>query len=347
MMRSGCRTYSVRYYLLQTADDIADKDGKEVAPLSFAAETKKELTALEAKGNSAKAELAALIRMNGSISLGGGNIVLDISTENAAIARRIYKLIKIVHPCHVELLVRKKMRLKKNNVYIVRISHEAKVFLKDLAIIDDQFVFTREISATLIETEGNKRAYLRGAFLAGGSMNHPDSSYHLEIFSIYEEHTRSLLKMMNQYGVHAKMLERKKGYIIYLKEGEKITEFLNIIGAHRALLYFEDIRIMKDMRNSVNRLVNCDTANLNKTVGAAMRQVENIRLIENQLGLEFLPDKLREIAELRIKHQDVTLTELGEMMSGGKISKSGINHRLRKIDDIAKKLRKGEQVTKP
>lgn len=312
--------------------------------MSFAAETKKELTALDTKGKSAKAELAALIRMNGSISFGGGKLVLDISTENAAIARRSYKFIKMVYPCHVEILVRKKMRLKKNNVYIVRISHEAKQLLEELAIIDEHFSFKRDIAPSLIEDDDCKRAYLRGAFLAGGSMNHPESSYHLEIFSNYEEHTRSLLEIINSFGLHAKMLERKKGYIIYIKEGEKITEFLNIIGAHRALLFFEDVRIMKDMRNSVNRLVNCDTANLNKTVGAAMRQVENIRLIESVVGLETLPEKLREIAELRLKHQDVTLTELGEMVSSGKISKSGINHRLRKINDIAEKLRQGEQI---
>ncbi|HEU5140450.1 MAG TPA: DNA-binding protein WhiA [Bacillales bacterium] len=312
--------------------------------MSFAAETKKELTQLKVSADGAMPELAALIRMNGTVSFGGGKTVLDISTENAAIARRIYELIKVVRSTHVELLVRKKMRLKKNNVYIVRISHDAKPLLEDLGIIDDHFYFTQEIPSALIKSKKQKQAYLRGAFLAGGSLNHPESSYHLEIFSLYEEHSRSLLKIMNTFRLHAKLLERKKGCILYLKEGEKITEFLGIIGAHHALLYFEDVRIMKDMRNSVNRLVNCDTANLNKTVGAAIRQVENIRLIQQELGLETLPDKLREIAELRLKHQDVTLTELGEMVESGRISKSGINHRLRKIENIANKLRKGEQI---
>lgn len=312
--------------------------------MSFAAETKKELTQLEVAVGSSKSELAALIRMNGTLSFGSGKTVLDISTENAAIARRIYELIKVVYPCYVELLVRKKMRLKKNNVYIARITAEAKPLLEELGIIDEPFTFTRKIPALLIKTKAQKRAYLRGAFLAGGSLNHPESSYHLEIFSVYEEHTASLLKMANSFHLNAKMLERKKGYILYLKEGEMITEFLSIIGAHQALLHFEDVRIMKDMRNSVNRLVNCDTANLNKTVGASLRQVENIRLIEQELGLDTLPDKLREIAELRLKYQDVTLTELGEMVESGKISKSGINHRLRKIDSIAAKLRMGEPL---
>jgi len=145
--------------------------------------------------------------------------------------------------------------------------------------------------------------------------------------------------------LNSKTLERKKGYINYLKEAEKITEFLNIIGAHNALLRFEDVRIVRDMRNSVNRLVNCETANLNKTIGAAIRQVENIRYIDETAGLDILPEKLREIARLRVEYQDVTLKELGEMVSGGQISKSGINHRLRKIDQIADKLRAGQPVT--
>ncbi|WP_026688394.1 DNA-binding protein WhiA [Alteribacter aurantiacus] len=313
--------------------------------MSFASMTKKELTQLEVEDCCSKAELAALIRMNGSLSFGNKQLILDIQTENAAIARRIYSLIKAGYSLHVELLVRKKMRLKKNNVYVVRISNEAKRLLEELKIMDGAFSFTREISPELVESDCCKRAYLRGAFLAGGSVNHPEtSSYHLEIFSFYEEHNDSLRRLMNHFHLNAKMLERKKGFILYLKEGERISDFLNVIGAHQSLLRFEDVRIMKDMRNSVNRLVNCETANLNKTVGAAMRQVENIRFIQNEIGLDVLPDKLKEIAILRVKHQDVTLKELGEMVESGKVSKSGVNHRLRKIDEYAMKLRAGEKV---
>ncbi|WP_100400189.1 DNA-binding protein WhiA [Bacillus sp. FJAT-44742] len=314
---------------------------------SFAAMTKKELTQLETDGCCARAELAALVRMNGSISLGSGRkVTLDISTENAAIARRIYKLIRRVYGnIEVELLVRKKMRLKKNNVYLVRIIEDSQSMLTSLGIMKEGFHFTRVIDSDLVKEPCCKRAYLRGAFLAGGSINHPEtSSYHLEVFSFYEEHNHSLQKLLKEFYLDAKSLERKKGFILYIKESEKITEFLNVIGAHQALLYFEDIRIVKDMRNSVNRLVNCETANLNKTVGAALRQVENIRLIDDQIGLDNLPEKLREIAELRVAHQDVTLKELGEMVQSGKVSKSGINHRLRKIDQIAEKLRNGESV---
>ncbi|MFB1082340.1 DNA-binding protein WhiA [Jeotgalibacillus sp. JSM ZJ347] len=313
--------------------------------MSFASETKKELTQIEANDCCSKAELSALIRMNGSLSFSNRVLIVNIQTENAAIARRIYTLIKKNYTVQVELLVRKKMRLKKNNVYIVRIAEQAKDILEDLNILGEGFRLNHDISPAMIGKKCCQRAYLRGAFLAGGSVNNPEtSSYHLEIFTLYEEHNDSLAKLMNQFDLNGKTIERKKGFVTYLKEAEKITEFFSLIGAHQALLRFEDVRIVRDMRNSVNRLVNCETANLNKTIGAALRQVENIRFIERTAGLGILPDKLREIAELRVAYQDVTLKELGEMVSGGAVSKSGINHRLRKIDQIAEKLRKGEMV---
>ncbi|WP_088012339.1 DNA-binding protein WhiA [Gottfriedia acidiceleris] len=313
--------------------------------MSFASETKKELTTIEIKDCCSKSELSSLIRMNGSLSIANRQFIVDVVTENAAIARRIYVLIKRVYDVDVELLVRKKMRLKKNNVYIVRIKEEAKHILNDLYITGEGFTFTNEIAKELIAKKCCKRSYLRGAFLAGGSVNNPEtSSYHLEIFSLYKEHTEEICRLMNEFGLNAKTLERRKGYITYLKEAEKITEFLNVIGAHSALLKFEDIRIVRDMRNSVNRLVNCETANLNKTISAAFRQIENIRYIQSSVGLDILPPKLREIAELRVAYEDVTLKELGEMVSSGAISKSGINHRLRKIDELADKLRAGESI---
>lgn len=313
--------------------------------VSFASETKKELTTIETSGCCAKAELSALIRMNGSLSFSNRQLVVNIQTENAAIARRIYVLIKRNYDAAVELLVRKKMRLKKNNVYIVRLKEDAQVILDDLGIIEDGFSFIHHIASRITEKNCCQRAYLRGAFLAGGSVNNPEtSSYHLEIFSLYQEHNEALCTLMNEFSLNAKTLERKKGFITYLKEAEKISDFFSIVGAHSALMRFEDVRIVRDMRNSVNRLVNCETANLNKTIGAALRQVENIKFIDQTVGLGILPDRLREIAELRVLHQDVTLKELGEMVSGAAISKSGINHRLRKIDEIADKIRAGEMA---
>jgi cell division protein WhiA len=310
-----------------------------VRPLSFAAQTKKELTLIEAEACCEKAELSALIRMNGSVQLSNQRVTLDISTENAAIARRIYSLLKKTYHLHTELLVRKKMRLKKNNVYIVRVPNQVQELLADLCIVSEGFMFTPNIAKDMIRNNCCKRAYLRGAFLAGGSVNNPEgSSYHLEIASMYEEHCKALCQLANRFDLNARCIERKKGFVFYIKEGEKIIEFLSIIGAHQALFKFEDVRIMKDMRNSVNRIVNCETANLNKTIGAAVRQIDNIRLLQKEVGLESLPEKLREVAEIRLQHPDMNLKEVGDMLKGS-VSKSGVNHRLRKIDELAEKLR--------
>lgn len=307
--------------------------------MSFAAQTKKELTMVEGEACCEKAELAALIRMNGAVQLTNQRIVLDISTENAAIARRIYTLIKKNYSLHTELLVRKKMRLKKNNVYIVRVPNKVQEVLGSLHIVSEGFQFTAGIDKRIVRGNCCKRAYLRGAFLAGGSVNNPEgSSYHLEIASMYEEHCHALCQLANRFQLNARCIERKKGYVFYMKEGEKIIQFLSLIGAHQALLRFEDVRIMKDMRNSVNRIVNCETANLNKTIGAAVRQIENIRFLQKEFGLEHLPEKLREVAEVRLKHPDMNLKEVGELLKGS-VSKSGVNHRLRKLDDLAEKLR--------
>ncbi|WP_020621081.1 DNA-binding protein WhiA [Paenibacillus daejeonensis] len=309
--------------------------------MSFAAQTKKELTMVEADACCEKAELSALIRMNGSVNVANRKVILDVSTENAAIARRIYSLIKKLFAVHTELLVRKKMRLKKNNVYIVRVPLRAQEILQELRIVSEGFMFNQGIDKEMIRKSCCKRAYLRGAFLAGGSVNNPEgSSYHLEIACMYEEHCKAMVQLANRFSLNARCIERKKGFIFYIKEGEKIIELLNMIGAHQALFKFEDVRIMRDMRNSVNRIVNCETANLNKTIGAAVRQIDNIRLIERELGLDTLPEKLQEVARIRLQHPDINLKEVGDLLKG-KVSKSGVNHRLRKLDELAEKIRNG------
>ncbi|MFD2830238.1 DNA-binding protein WhiA [Corticicoccus populi] len=312
--------------------------------MSFASDMKNELTRVEVDTCCKKSELSALIKMNGALSFFEGEWIINVQTENAAIARRMFSLIKQVYGVEVELLVRKKMKLKKNNVYICRIKDEAAVVLKDLNIMQSGFI-TNEIGDEIREKDCCIRSYLRGAFLAGGSVNNPETSaYHLEISSLYEDHAIALTELMNGYELNAKYIERKRGYITYLKGAEKIAEFLSLIGGYQALLKFEDVRIVRDMRNSVNRLVNCETANLNKTIGAAMRQVENIQFIDDEVGISELPDRLREVARLRVEHQEVSLKELGEMVSTGVISKSGVNHRLRKLDQIADQIRNGEEV---
>ncbi|MZZ63366.1 DNA-binding protein WhiA [Enterococcus raffinosus] len=308
--------------------------------MSFAAEVKKELTGLAVQKNLAQAELAALIRMNGSLSLSNHQFVLNVQTENAAIARRIFTLLKEHYNVRSELLVRRKMKLKKNNVYIVRLKQETQNILLDLDIMYGM-MFQAHISNEIKQSDEKTRAYLRGAFLASGSVNNPETSrYHLEISSIYEEHNQDICDLLNQFDLNARTLERRNGYITYLKGAEKIADFLTLIGATNSMLKFEDVRIVRDMRNSVNRLVNCETANMNKTIDAASKQIENIHFIESTVGLQSLPEKLQEIAELRIQNPEISLKELGEMIPSGAISKSGINHRIRKINDFADNLRK-------
>ncbi|MFC6176571.1 DNA-binding protein WhiA [Companilactobacillus huachuanensis] len=304
---------------------------------SYASEVKQELTKLVVHPEHARVELAALLRMNGSLSIQNHHFVLTAQTENAAIARRIFSLIKQKYGMESELLVRKKMKLKKNNQYLVRLKHDTNKVLTDLDILDESGLsINTDVPEEVLNEDQRMRSYLRGAFLATGSVNNPETSrYHLEIYSLYENHNEGIAQMMNYFHLNARTTKRRNGYIVYLKEAEKIADFLQVIGATNSMLKFEDIRIVRDMRNSVNRLVNCENANINKTVAAAERQIENIKHLQATVGLDSLPDKLREIAVLRLDNPEVSLKELGDMVPSGPISKSGINHRLRKLNELA------------
>lgn len=313
--------------------------------MSFTSVTKQELTQQKPQRLCCKrAECSALVRLNGSIQLSRGTMTVEISTENPATARYLFSLIKDLYQVSPKVWVRKKAQLKKNRVYTLHLADRVQEILSDLKIIQgDQFERVMGISDELLAKPCCERSYLRAAFLAGGSVNNPNSgSYHLEIISTYQDHSEALCQLMNRYRLHAKIIERKKGYVVYIKEGDKIGEFLNVIGAHPSLFHFENVRIMKDMRNSVNRIVNCETANLNKTIQAAMKQIRNIEWIDQAIGLEQLPPKLQEVAEARLKYPEASLAELGELLPGGKISKSAMNHRLRKLNQMAEDLRKNK-----
>lgn len=310
--------------------------------MSYASEVKKELTGLQVHLDNAKAELMALIRMNGSLGIANRNMILNVQTESPAIARRIYSLLKQFYQVESEIVVRRKMKLKKNNQYVVRLRYHAQEILSDLGILEG-FQIKEKVPMALLKDDLMIRSYLRGAFLAGGSVNNPETSrYHLEIYSLYEEHNEMIAQMINHYRLNARTTARRSGYIVYLKEAEKIAEFLQLIGATNCMLKFENIRIVRDMRNSVNRLVNCENANMDKVANASNRQIENIRLIDSMVGLDSLPEKLRAIAETRLAHQEVSLKELGVLVPGGPISKSGVNHRLRKLNAYAEELRQAK-----
>ena len=309
--------------------------------VSYASDVKKELTSLPVHPEHAKAELAAFLRMNGVLSLHDHQFSLDITTENPAIARRIFSLIKTAYGIEPLLIVSKKMKLKKNYQYLVRLQKQVHEILTDLEIFDSNNGLITGIPEKIMSSEQRAMPYLRGAFLASGSVNNPETSrYHLEIYSLYEDHNQDLLKLMNNFFyLNAKETRRRSGYIVYLKEAEKIGDFLHIVGAVNAMLAFEDLRIMRDMRNSVNRLVNCDTANLKKTANAAAKQVEDIQLIEEKFGLENLPEKLTVLARFRLTHPELSLKEVAAQVPDGPISKSGVNHRFQKIREIAKQLK--------
>lgn len=315
--------------------------------MSYASQVKKELTNLEVHPEHARAELSALIRMNGSLSLAQHHFILNIQTENPAIARRIYSLLHQLYTMDSELVVRRKMKLQKNKQYIVRLRRHVQAILADLRIVQkDSFQIRTDISEDIWSSQQRARSYLRGAFLAGGSVNNPETSrYHLEIYTLYEDQNQGLVKLMNQFQLNARATQRRNGFIVYLKEAEKISDFLQIIGATASMLKFEDIRIVRDMRNSVNRLVNCENANINKTIKAAAKQVANIRYYQENFGLEKLPVKLKEIAELRLANPEVSLTELAQMVPGGPISKSGINHRLRKLNILIEQKRSTSEIS--
>lgn len=313
--------------------------------MSFSSKAKNELCHIPVQKSCCNlAELAALIQICGTIHLGGRKRVsLHVSTENAAIARRIFLLIKNLYNVQTEVMVRKNQRLRKNNSYYLVLSNEQQVkkVLKDTGILKEQeggLGLNRSIDTMLIKNRCCKRAYIRGAFLGGGSVSDPEKIYHLEIVTHSDSYARSLCNLINEFDLNAKTISRKNNFVVYLKEGEHIVNLLNIIGAYSALLDLENIRIYKDMRNNINRIVNCETANLSKTINAAVRQIENIRYIEDNYGLSNLPPSLRDIAELRLNNPDASLRELGEMLNPP-IGKSGVNHRLRKLDKIAEDLR--------
>jgi hypothetical protein len=310
--------------------------------MSFSSVTKNELSRIEIdKDCCALAELAALVRMNGTVQITGmQNINLKFTTENAAIARRIFSILKMMYHSDIEVMVRKNKQLKKNNNYLI-IIHDKKIsekVLSDVGYIDrdrsNLFNPRYGVPKNIVASRCCKRSFIRGSFLGGGSMSNPEKTYHLEFVTNHEEHAKSLRNIINSFELNSKIIQRKDNFVVYIKEGEQIVDLLNIIGAHQALLKLEDIRVLKEVRNNINRLVNCETANLGKTISASMRQIESIKTIQRRMGLNKLPDNLREIAEVRLANPDASLKEIGEMMNPP-IGKSGVNHRFRKLEEIA------------
>lgn len=297
--------------------------------MTFTSNVKNEICALETPNIEEISELSAIIR-NSYVDAD----FIRINTENILVAERIYKLITKLYDIMPKIIVRKGYNYNKNYLYILEIK-ESELITKELNVekIPKEY---------MVADEEQIRAYLRGLFLIKGSVNDPQKSrYHLEFTVDSQEYADFILKILEQYNINAKTINRENNYMIYIKEAEKISDFLKIIGASKAVLYFEDIRIYRDHANMINRINNCEQANVDKIINTAYEQIRNIEKIEQKASLDILSAKEREVALYRKKYPDVSLVELSEIMTietGNKITKSGVCHRLNKIKEIADKI---------
>jgi len=308
--------------------------------MSFTSEVKDELSrVVPKKACCPKAELAALVRVEGTLHITGNErFRLEIATETAPVARKVIKLLHELYGLKTELTVRRSVLHKTNN-YLITLPSQPPLTgaLTDLGVLDESLGIAYGVPARLTRRDCCAVSYLRGAFLGGGFVADPHGDFHFELTAESEELARDLVKLMGRFGIEARVTRRRGLYAVYLKGAEPIVTFLALVGAHRALLRTEDVRILKSMRNQVNRLVNAETANLQKSAEAAMSQVEVIRRLAERSGLSRLPAALRELAELRLEHPDVSLRELGEL-ADPPLSKSAVYHRIRRLEALAADL---------
>ena len=267
-------------------------------------------------------------------------------TENLTVAKKSYMLLKCMFDTSPEVMIRTHNLQVQSKNYFICIKDSTLVIevLKTIKLLNDenQWGDFGTVNKLIVQNMCCKRAFLRGAFMVAGSVTNPEKGYHLEIAVLSEKLAEQLKEEMSAFDIDAKIVERKKYQVVYIKEGAQIADFLNVIGAHMALMEFENVRIVKEVRNSVNRQVNCETANITKIVNTAARQIEDIKYIQCNMGFGTLSDGLREIAELRLEYPDSSLQELGKMLDNP-ISKSGVNHRLKKLSNIANELRQEKE----
>ena len=300
--------------------------------MSFSGKVKEELSGIYPRARHCQlAELAALTGMNGLWEEEeGGSLRLILHAENIAVIRKCFTLLEktfnIKNEIALQISVRRNL-LKDSSSYVLRAEGGALAAIRQA-----------EVQAVCC-----KRAFMRGAFLAAGSMSDPGKSYHFEIVCDQMEKAQYLQRIMNSFELDARIVSRKKHFVIYLKEGERIVDALNIMEAHVALMELENVRILQDMRNAVNRKVNCETANIHKTVSAAVKQLEDIAYIRDTVGFEQLPLGLKDVALTRLAYPEATLKELGDLLETP-VGKSGVNHRLRKLSEMADKLRGIKEV---
>ncbi|NBH73631.1 DNA-binding protein WhiA [Clostridiaceae bacterium] len=319
--------------------------------MSFSSKVKEELSRqLSTARHCQIAEIAAIISLCGRIQISEHDrFCIKIHTENAAVARKYFTLLQKTFNINTDVSIRQGMEVRKSRVYTVGIRrHEDAVrVLRAVKLVDRNGEIEENLSLAqnvVIQQNCCRRAFIRGAFLAAGSISDPEKFYHFEIACATEAKAIQLQGLIRSFGLDARIVQRKKYFVAYIKEGSQIVDILNVMEAPVSLMDLENIRILKEMRGSVNRQVNCETANIHKTVSAAVRQVEDIAIIRDKIGFDSLPENLREIARLRLEKPEATLKELGEALEPP-VGKSGVNHRLRKLGSLAEKLRNGRSVT--
>ena len=310
--------------------------------MSFSTDIKQEIANIELSDKQAKAMLSSLIQLTSSLTISNGSLGLIVRSESPTTSKRILSLLKRVYKVDTKLQISKKLNLKKNYVYTIEIHEKTKDILIDLGLYDEEKGLLEHPPRELIDNDDCLKAYLAGVFLAYGTCNSPSTSnYHLELSLPEESYGSFIIKQIARIEIDAKMVERKKRFIVYMKKADYVSDFLAAIGAHSARLRFEDERIARDMKNSVSRIDNCEIANEVKTIRAANKQIEAIQIIISEGKYDSTEEKIRNVMDLRMKYQDYSLLELCDAYLsnyGEVVSKSGMKHRLNKIEAIAKDL---------
>ncbi|MBA2795277.1 DNA-binding protein WhiA [Streptococcus porcinus] len=303
--------------------------------MSFTIQVKEELID---QAKSDKNELSAIIKLSGTLGLNNQGLTLSITTENARIARYIYALFEQSYHIQPEIKYHQKTNLRKNRVYTVFVAEEVETILSDLKLADAFFGIETGMASWMLENDDAGRSYLKGAFLATGTIRDPESGkYQLEIYSVYLDHAQDLADLLHKFMLDAKTIEHKSGAITYLQKAEDIMDFLIIIGAMESKDLFESVKVMREARNDINRANNAETANIGKTINASMKTINNIVKIMETVGLDSLPIELQQIAQIRINHPDYSIQQISDNLDFP-LSKSGVNHRLRKLNKIADNL---------
>lgn len=311
--------------------------------MSYTTRIKEEIASIKNTKSETIAELAGFIRNNGTIT----NDLIALTTENKKTVERLKDFLKTEYEIDLKIDTKENANFSKKELVVMSIDKKIDLILKDIGYLNPEGKYLSTPPTYIVGANEEIRAYLRGVFLCSGSINDPKTSrYHMELLISTPEEAVFVQKLLNIFDLNAKILNRDKGYMIYLKEAEKISDYIKILGANNAVMYFENVRIYREQKNKTNRLNNCEQANIDRVVATATSQLEQIRIIEETSSIDLLDDKTKETLEYRKKYPEASLKELSEIISletNKPITKSGLNHRLRKIKELSERLSRTEK----